>query len=158
MNWIYQAIIKWIREFNPARVGWQICICAIIAPLIGNTVTGIFYSEFVLSNRGLPATATVVELTPENHGTYQYAFDVKGKRYIGAGRLNLKVSEKIGDKIEITYFSDNPEISSVGERSSISFVIELLGLGVYSLVFMGIAIWLRSVDKKRQAKKPVKGT
>lgn len=68
-----------------------------------------------LERHGVHTQARVIALTPENHGTIRYRFDVAGVGYEGSDQPPFYVT--VGDSIPVTYLPTKPTTSTAGEPS-----------------------------------------
>ena len=100
------------------------------------------YSELAIS--GLHAEGVVDRPDCGNHGTYDYHFDVDGRRY--AGRDHARVlgrscdSVSAGQKIDVVYMAGNPAQSVGGDpRIELNEITRFAGFA--ALICPAFIIW-----------------
>jgi len=95
----------------PARaVMWLIVYGFFLVP-----VTSMLKPQWELKRHGVRTKGSVIALTPENHATVRYRFQVGGVAYEGSDQPPFHVV--VGDSLPITYLPSRPATSTAGEPS-----------------------------------------
>jgi hypothetical protein len=71
--------------------------------------------QWQLKRHGVHTQGRVIALTPENHATVRYRFQVSGVAYEGSDQPPFHVA--VGDSLPITYLPGRPATSTAGEPS-----------------------------------------
>lgn len=125
----------------------------LLAPLIGNTITGNFVRGYQLSLNGIHSEAVIVKLTPENHGSFCYRFEAGGRQYEGIGLLSGLKEPKVGNIISITYSAKDPAISKIGSVVQSDFIKGIIGLAAYVIPLLLLIAYFRGIEKSNTGTK-----
>ena len=95
----------------PARaVVWLIVYGFFLIP-----VTSMLKPQWQLARYGVRTEGRVIALTPENHATIRYSFQVGGLTYEGSDQPPFALA--IGESLPVTYLPSKPATSTAGEPS-----------------------------------------
>jgi len=95
----------------PARaVMWLMVYGLFLIP-----VTSMLKPQWELKRHGVRTQGRVIALTPENHATVRYRFEVSGVAYQGSWGPPFNVA--VGDSLPVTYLPNRPATSIAGEPS-----------------------------------------
>jgi len=96
----------------PARaVLWLIVYGFFLIPVVSFLIK----PQWDLKHHGAHTEGQVIELTPRNHVTVRYRFEVSGQVYEGSWGPPFHVV--VGDSVPVTYVRSRPTTSILGEPS-----------------------------------------
>jgi hypothetical protein len=136
-------LMKWL-------IVWLVSAIA-IAFVIGNLNVPLYEH---LITRGVPAKATVVELTPQNHGRVRYVYHVGGTRFErqdSPSPPNATGQVAVGESLIIYYDPLNPFLSVAGDPKP-RLTNELIAIAMAALILPTLIVFI--LKSKEQEKRP----
>jgi hypothetical protein len=143
------------KMFGTIRIIWILLVAALLVPFAEGIIDGHFIEIYRLTFQGVQSVAEIVEVRPREDGYFRYVVDVHGHKYYGWGALQQIDRPFVGDKVGITYFADDPNVSRFGYLEKEAFFEYWWGLAVYSLVLLfPIVLFVYADLKQRTKSKP----
>lgn len=95
-------------------------VATIVAAFLGARMLGV-YEYYRLTDFGVMTEGTIIGLTPKQHSSVTYSYQVEQNLYRGggfAGNINANIEDlREGQKVTVFYDSENPQNSCLGEPS-----------------------------------------
>lgn len=126
--------MKLARNISISVVVWLSLTCG-VAFVTAHTNLWRYY---ILSERGVAVSGTIIDKQPQNHRFVRYSYSVAGRSFERFGRVGDGNSDfdslKVGDEINVFVDPKDPETAVVGSPKS-WFRNELLTVGIATVVF-----------------------